>query len=421
MDGQPHTEEVTSKMLRSMFSGVSGLRAHQTMMDVVGNNVANVNTPGYKASQVTFQEALTQTVRAASPGAGVTGGTNPIQVGLGAQVSTVEGIFTQGTMQVTGRTTDVAIQGEGYFVLGRGGERLYSRAGSLGFDHSGALVNGNGLAVMGWNADAAGVVDTTGPLQAITVPIAQVIAPVATTRVEVGGNLSADAEIGTTVLTTTTIYDSLGVGHEMVLSFENVGGGDWDMTVEIDGTSATVAPATVSFDSDGSLTSASPLTISGYTPPGADAMAIDVVIDGDGPLVQFGGASSPEAHGGNGQAIGFLQGVSIGADGTVMAVFSNGLRQPAAVIATATFANPGGLSRIGESSFGASANSGDAVIGRPGDAGRGLLTPGALEMSNVDLAREFTNLIIAQRGFQANSRIISASDELLADLVNLRR
>lgn len=409
-------------MMRSMFSGVSGLRSHQTMMDVVGNNVANVNTPGYKASQVTFQETLTQTVRGAAPGSGVVGGTNPIQIGLGTQVSTVDGIFTQGTAQNTGRATDVMIQGDGYFILGRGAERLYTRAGSFGFDRNGALVNGNGLAVMGWMPDpATGELNTTGAIQPIVVPAGQVIEPMATTEVSIGGNLSADAEENDQVRTSVTVYDSLGTAHELVLTFTKTANpGEWTVSGEIDGTSVIAPGAALQFNASGTLDSGSPLAVS-YAPAGAAPLTISVDLEGATPLQQFGGPSSPEAYAADGQAIGFLQGVSIGADGTITAQFSNGMTRAVGIIATATFVNPGGLDRVGESTFAVSANSGAAVIGQPGAGDRGMLTPGALEMSNVDLAREFTNLIIAQRGFQANSRIITASDELLADLVNIRR
>jgi flagellar hook protein FlgE len=226
-------------MMRSMFSGVSGLRSHQTMMDVVGNNVANVNTPGYKASQVTFQETLTQTVRGAAPGSGVIGGTNPIQIGLGTQVSTVDGIFTQGTAQTTGRLTDLMIQGDGYFILGRGAERFYTRAGGFGFDSQGYLVNGTGLMAMGWNA-TGGVVDTSQALQAIRIPAGQVIPPEATTSVVLGGNLSVDAATGDTVRTSITVFDSLGTARELVLTFTR-NGADWEVTGDLAG----VGPVTI--------------------------------------------------------------------------------------------------------------------------------------------------------------------------------
>lgn len=410
-------------MMRSMFSGVSGLRSHQTMMDVVGNNVANVNTPGYKASQATFQETLTQTVRGAAPGSGVIGGTNPIQIGLGTQVATVDGIFTQGAAQPTGRTTDLMIQGDGYFVLGRGAERFYSRAGSFGFDNEGFLVNGNGLMIMGWNA-VGGVVDTSTAIQAIQIPAAQVIAPQATGNVALGGNLSADAADGTTVRSSITVHDSLGTAHELVLTFTKTGG-DWQVSGDLAG----VGPVTIDTGggsdilqfTNGELPAGTTMSIAAAV-PGADPLNITVdLTSGNSPLVQFGGTSNVEVVTADGHAMGILQDVSIGVDGTITAQFSNGMTDTIAVIATATFVNPGGLNRVGESTFAASANSGPAVIGQPGSGDRGSLIPGALEMSNVDLAREFTNLIIAQRGFQANSRVITASDELLADLVNIRR
>nr|MBO2500910.1 flagellar hook protein FlgE [Acidimicrobiia bacterium] len=395
-------------MMRSMFSGVSGLRSHQTMMDVVGNNVANVNTPGYKASQVTFQETLTQTVRGAAPGSGVVGGTNPIQIGLGTQVATVDGIFTQGAVQTTGRNTDLMIQGDGYFIVQRGEERFYTRAGSFGFDREGNLVNGNGLKVMGWTSvDANGRVVTTGALEEISIPLGQVIEPESTTLVTVRGNLSAGAT--SPVTTSVNVYDDLGNATEVAIRFQNNGGNQWAVErQEDDGTWTPVG--TVSFGADGSFAS---------TAPDPLQLSPTVSLDLSG-LVQYGGTSNLEATS-DGHAMGVLQDVTIGADGTVTAHFSNGLTRDMAVIAIATFANPGGLSRVGESTFAASPNSGAAVIGQPGSGDRGSLTPGALEMSNVDLAREFTNLIIAQRGFQANSRVITASDEMLADLVNIRR
>lgn len=412
-------------MMRSMFSGVSGLRSHQTMMDVVGNNVANVNTPGYKASQVTFQEALTQTVRGAGPGTGPIGGTNPVQIGLGTQVATVDGIFTQGTAQTTGRATDVMIQGEGYFILGRGAERFYTRAGSFGFDHDGYLVNGNGLQVLGWNADAAGNVDTSQAIGAIRIPAGQVIEPQATENVTIGGNLSADAEIGSAVRSSVTIYDSLGNAHELVLTFTKTAAGQWSVAAQLGaGSTGTVSisATSVQFNPDGTLNTPQSFDIDITGIPGSQDLSIAVDLnDQSSPLVQYGGTSNPQVISSDGWAMGVLQGVSIGADGTITAQFSNGLTQPVAVIATATFVNPGGLNRVGESTFAASANSGAAVIGQPAAGDRGMLTPGALEMSNVDLAREFTNLIIAQRGFQANSRVVTTSDELLSEVVNLKR
>jgi flagellar hook protein FlgE len=182
-----------------------------------------------------------------------------------------------------------------------------------------------------------------------------------------------------------------------------------------------LSASALTFDSSGALTSAGTIAVSGYTPPGAAPISFDVVLDGSSPLVQFGGAPSAESMDQDGNAIGFLTDFSIASNGTISGQFSNGETKVLAMIATATFNNPSGLIRAGETRFEASVNSGQPLIGEPGNGNRGMLASGALEMSNVDLAQEFTNLIIAQRGFQANSRVITASDEVLADLVNLKR
>jgi len=270
-------------MLRSMYAGVSGLRTHQTMMDVVGNNIANVNTTGYKASASVFQDVLSQTLQGASAPTGTTGGTNPAQVGLGVRMAGISTNTGQGASQLTGRATDIAIQGDGYFIVDQGGEDLYTRAGSFSLDATGQLVT-----------PAGGLVQKVGP-----------------------------------------------------------GGGP--IKVPMDG------------------------TIESFS-IGPDGQVVGVPTAG-GPVIAIG------------------------------------------QIALASFPNPGGLEKVGGSLLRGTQNSGAVIAGpgAPGVAGRGTLSVGVLEMSNVDLAQEFTNLIVAQRGFQANSRIISASDELLQDLVNLKR
>jgi flagellar hook protein FlgE len=408
-------------MMRSMFSGVSGLRSHQTMMDVVGNNIANVNTAGFKASQVTFAETISQILRGAGGAGNDRGGTNPIQIGLGTKVASIDGIFTQGASQVTGRNTDLAIQGQGFFIVQNGAERYYTRAGAFGFDEVGNLVSPGGLMVQGWTADAAGNVDQNAPLDNITLPVGQVIDPIATTQVDVGGNLPADAAIGDTQNSSILVYDSIGNAHEVSFTFTKTASNQWSAAASIAGTGYTLTPATLTFDTAGNLSSTTPLTFSGFTPAGASAMTFDVELGGPSPIVQFGGAATAEAVSQDGQAIGFLRDFAIGDDGTIVGQFSNGETKILAQVATATFNNPPGLARVGDSQFGQTTNSGEPLIGAPGTGNRGLLSAGTLEMSNVELAREFTNLIIAQRGFQANSRVITTSDEMLAELVNLKR
>lgn len=408
-------------MMRSMFAGISGLRSHQTMMDVVGNNIANVNTAGYKASVVTFQEALTQTLQGPSAGSAAQGGSNPLQIGLGTRVATIDGVFTQGASQVTGRNTDLAIQGDGFFVLENGDTRFYTRAGNFSFDSAGNLTAPGGARVMGWTADTDGNIDFSRPLAAIQLPLTQVIDPVVTTNVSLGGNLAADAAVGEQQVTTINVYDSIGNPHELVATFTKTGANAWSVSAQIDGAAATLSSTSVTFGTDGSLTSASPITLSGITPTGADPFSIDIDLSSETPLVQFGGSPSMAAYAQDGNEIGFMRSFVISDDGTIIGQFSNGWTKLLGTVATASFTNPAGLMRSGESRFQASINSGEPIVGTPGSGNRGLLSAGTLEMSNVDLAAEFTNMIIAQRGFQANSRVITAADEILSDLVNLKR
>jgi flagellar hook protein FlgE len=284
-------------MLRSLFSGISGLRVNQTMLDVTGNNIANANTIGFKSSSTVFQDTLSQMLTGASGANAGRGGTNPTQVGLGVQLAATQTNFTQGSTQTTGRATDLMIQGDGFFVTRKGNENLYTRAGSFTFDETGGLVTPTGNRVQGYLLDAGGL--PTGGLVDVT----------------------------------------------------------------LDTANAVPAP-----------------------PPGVQ-------------LVSY----------------------NIGSDGKLRGVFDDGVQREMAQIAVADFNNPMGLEKVGETSFRESANSGLPQLGVAGEGRRGTLVGGAVEMSNVDLAAEFTNLILAQRGFQASSRVITTSDEVLQDLVNIKR
>ena len=391
------------------------------MMDVVGNNIANVNTAGYKGAQVTFEEALTQTLQGPAGSGTSRGGTNPLQIGLGVKVASIDGVFTQGATQVTGRPTDLAISGDGFFMLDLDGQRVYTRAGSFRWDESGNLVAPGGFLVQGWTADTNGDVATQTAVSSINLPLSQVIDPVETSEIEIGGNLPSDVPVGEMHTTSIVTYDSLGEAHEVLVTFEKTGANAWDASAEMDGNALTLSSTSLTFDSSGQLTSAGTLSLGGYTPPGADPVAIDIVLDGNAPIVQFGGSATAESFDQDGNAIGFLSNFAISENGTISGLYSNGETKVLAMIATTTFNNPSGLVRAGETHFQASTNSGQPIVGEPGTGNRGLIAAGALEMSNVDLAQEFTNLIIAQRGFQANSRVITASDEVLNDLVNLKR
>jgi flagellar hook protein FlgE len=393
-------------MLRSLFSGISGLRSHQTMLDVTGNNIANVNTTGFKSSQTQFQDTLSQVVQNAGGAQAGTGGTNPAQVGLGVRVAGITTNFTQGASQITGRSTDMMIQGDGFFVVRKGNDTFYTRAGSFDFDATGQMVlPGEGALVQGWAA-VNGVVDTNGPLSDLRVPAGSIMPAVASTEAFYEGNLDVNAADGTVLERTVKVFDAVGNERELALAFTKTAGA-WSLTAS-DGVAAPVTTP-LTFNADGSLaTPAANLTVG--------TIAVDISA-----MTGFAGLDTIKAKSQNGQAAGTLQSFALGADGTITGAFSNGLKQTIGRLALGSFTNPAGLEKAGGSLFRTSVNSGDAQVGAAGTGGRGSLAGGALEMSNVDLSSEFTSLIIAQRGFQANSRVITTSDELLQELVNHKR
>ncbi len=401
-------------MLRSLFSGISGLRQHQTMMDTVGNNIANVNTAGYKSSSTVFEDTLSQMVKAAgapTPNDEL-GGTNPAQVGLGVRLAAITTNFSQGAAQATGRSTDLMIQGDGFFAINQGGETLYTRAGSFNFDADGWLVTPSGGKVQGWTG-VDGVVDANAPVSDLRLPVGTQLPPQATGSSEITGNLPASAADGTIISSAIKMYDTQGKEHSVTYKLTKDAApatDSWTMDVTEGATSYLSTP--VAFDTAGVLTTVSPLVAT------ASWGNVDIDISA---LTQYGGANTFGAVSQDGSALGSLQSFTLGNDGTIVGVFSNGLKQTLGQVALASFNNPPGLEKIGGSLYRDTVNSGLAQIGVAGGGGRGLLSSGNLEMSNVDLASEFTNLIVAQRGFQANSKVITSSDEILQDLVNLKR
>ena len=412
-------------MMRSLYAGVSGLRSHQTMMDVVGDNIANINTPGYKASRVVFQNTLSQVLRGGSAANDGLGGTNAQQVGLGVRVASVETVSTQGPVQSTGRPTDVAIQGEGYFVVRSGSEQLFTRAGSFGFDDSGNLTDPTGAIVQGWTADAGtGTMNVNGPSSDIRLPLGQSVAPVATSTVSLGGNLNAKAALDEPITTAIGVIDSLGATRRVSFEYARTGDNTWSVRA-MDEDGAEIGSADLEFDPVSGQLVGDPAP--SFVLPGRDGSTATTFTGAFGEagaadaLTQFSAASTAAALAQDGASTGYLRSFSIADDGTVSGVFSNGQSKVLAQLALAGFTNPSGLLAAGSGHLRAGASSGDPSIGLAGSVGRGTLAAGALEGSNVELAQEFTNLMIAQRGFQASSRIISTSDEMLQELVNLKR
>lgn len=409
-------------MLRSMFSAISGLRAHQTMMDEIGNNIANVNTVGYKSGRVNFQDILSQTFRGASAPQGGLGSINPAQVGLGVTVAGIDVIMTQGNLQSTGRITDLAIQGDGFFVLSDGSRQFFTRDGSFDIGLGGQLINpATGMSVQGWNADAAGAIDTTTAPGDVTIPLGTRTTALASSSASISGNLDAAAAVGATASTTLTAVDSLGVTRSVKVTFTKTGANAWDWaatTDPADTAASTTSTGSVTFNSDGTFASmtGSPISLTltnGATTPLDIALALPA-------MTGYQGSSTL-----NGQVNGFTSGTlitfTIGSAGDITGVFSNGQTQLLGQIAMGSFVNPGGLLRQGQNLYAASSASGTPSIGTPASGGRGSVTTGSLEMSNVDLATQFTGMITAERGFQANGKVITTSDEMLQDLVNLKR
>lgn len=628
-------------MLRSMYAGVSGLRVHQTKMDVIGNNIANVNTVGYKGSRVTFKEMLNQTIRAASQPSGGRGGLNPMQVGLGVSLGSIDADLSQGNLQATGIMTDLAIQGNGFFVVNDGGKNMYTRAGSFTFDQMGNLIHSTtGFKVQGWMADKQGKMPSFNPSTMTNLTLGDVdMPPTATTYVTYKGNLDSnkdkvdlsygptkttltdiygnmaefyietrqisgdmspersddrwewtaltdmtekngvpaippiassapvdlpgkpvagtfdrvnegtvvvkntatgqvyvenvdyviDYDAGTiqgvvggafdsaipaggidisytfkdvigvgevsvdekgavrnSVVTSTTsispdqiqihlrdgsgapktlveikapangdatggffdvvtagingkmpegeygplkttsmgIYDSKGNKHELNISFLKTGENryDWFATGPVDGSGnpldLTGASGTLYFDSQGKLLDMPTGGPISFQPSGAERMVITPDFNA---ITQFAAEDTAVASNCDGYEAGSLQAFSVDGTGTIIGQYSNGMNQEIAKLAVASFSNTAGLTRDGDTVFMESNNSGVADVGVSGVGGKGLISPGTLEMSNVDLADQFTEMITTQRGFQASSKIISTADQILQDLVNLKR
>jgi flagellar hook protein FlgE len=416
-------------MMRALLSGVSGLRNHQTEMDVIGNNIANVNTVGFKASRVTFQEGFVQLLAKATRPNGGMGGTNPLQIGTGSQIGSIDQLFTQGSLENTGQPLDLAIQGDGMFVLSNGERTAYTRAGNFRMDADGRLVSPfTGFVLQGVNADARGNFSPSGPIGTLQISLGTEAPAQQTGGITMTGNLDGSTAVGGTHSMGVTVYDSLGGKHDLQILFTNTGPGAWSWTATCD--SAPVTPAgdgTVTFNTDGTLATftypggGTGLTL---TPPGADPLNITLdpgTIGGNNGLSGYASASSAVISHQDGFEAGDLISVSVDTNGTVNGSFSNGVTRILGQIALANFTNPAGLIRTGENLYQESPNSGTPSVTTGRGATPATITSGALESSNVDISQEFSDMIIAQRGFQANARVITTADEMLNDLVNLRR
>lgn len=565
-------------LLNSLFAGVSGLRNHQSMMDVIGNNIANVNTIGYKGSRVTFSDTFNQFVKAGTNPTDTTGGTNTFQIGLGMKINSIDRNWNQGTFERTGITTDLALQGSGLFVLKSNGEQFYSRAGAFVFDALGKLVNPqNGAVVQGKIANAEGAIPPGNNLEDIVIDTNLKLPAIATNLISWGGNLKSNSDLtrsenvvmrgnlqndgtldGSSTKVTSTVYDTFGEKYSLEVTYtETTNANEYDMSWEIldeDGNSvgASTAAITVSFEDDGagnyvmdaassekfdpdaagydsntsvlfngvgavggdlqfqidsssitnnastqtlsisadgnrsanvvsgsvtifdslgnshqltlkftkidtnlwawqvsvpgtSTLSGQPKTMTGTIPfnqdgtldsgnisprtpfdfepaGGANTVVIDLDFgNGFSGVTQTSASSVVSALSQNGSATASLSNLNIDQYGNIVGIFSNGNSRALAQIMTATFTNLNGLISVGDNMYSAYANAGEPRIGSLGEESGTTVQSGALEQSNVDLSEEFTKMIVSQRGFQANARVITTADNLLQEITNLIR
>ena len=426
-------------MLTSLYSGLSGLNANALELSLIGNNLSNVNTPGYKSSSAGFQDLLSQTLTGGSSA----GSVNFIQIGLGTEIGSTNQNFSQGGLQSTGINTNVAIQGSGFFVVNGSQGVGYTRAGDFHIDGKGDLVTPDGSNVQGYTQKdpVTNKIITSGALNNINIPPGTLFPPTPTSVAKVIANLNAQAVNGDTFTSSIRVFDSLGAAHQVNFTWTRTGAGAYTYDVTIDGgevsggTAGTPfsllsAPGTMTFDGsgvltdvDGSAAADKTITTPAFT-NGASTLTFNwslVEASGATNLTNFDAPSATSSSSQNGFAAGTLSSITIGGDGTVQGSFSNGGTAELARLTLATFNNPSGLLKLGGNRFNVSISSGEPSIGVPGDGGRGTVAGSTLELSNVDMAAEFIKMIVAQRGYQANSKIITTTDEILQDSINLKR
>ncbi len=456
-------------MMRSLYSGVAGLKTHQTKMDVIGNNIANVNTVGFKSSQVLFKDVLYQTTQSATGATGSSGGTNAKQIGLGSGVATVSVTQTSGSAQSTNNPYDLMINGSSFFVVNRAGANYFTKVGAFKTDDSGNLVTGSGDLVMGWQVDPDNPTEIKRDTVSALRPEAeenQTASPEMTSKMYMHGNIaSVDSKLQTTdgVVTTVPIYDNLGYAYTVKfkitqsttdsslynLSIDSIKDSN-NVDILQNGYQASLGDATIKFDPDSGkfvgMGGVAGVGTTSLTITPTDASKGNVFQDHSSPnqgdwidsieldcsnMTMYstkGGECSVETvrggtdSTGGGRRVGALTDVSIDTAGKIYGVYDNGVTKLLGQIAVANFINPAGLEAIGDSLYKETRASGDFDgIGEDIQNSGEKMTQGVLEMSNVDLSQEFTEMIVTQRGFQANSRIITVSDTLIEELVNLKR
>jgi flagellar hook protein FlgE len=409
-------------MIGSLFAGISGLNANATAMTVIGDNIANVNTTGFKANRASFANVLSQSL----------GGSSGGDIGRGVEFWGTSPLWTQGSLENTGSPTDLAINGKGFFIVqDNTGANFFTRAGQFHLDQAGDMVNPDGYLVQGYQIDSTG---SLGNLTTISIPGERISPPSATTALSFDINLDSQTATNGTYSTSQTVFDSLGNAIPLTLTFTRQAASQtWSVAGSVAAPNGPVtingaASAAVTFDSSGNMTA-----------PAADGALAITLANGAGTplsitwdLYDAGGTSLGDITGyasssattfqyQDGYASGVLRNISVDEDGVVTAAYSNGQLIPTYQIALADFPSYDGLAKMGQNLYAESLASGQPMAGVAGNGRLGSITPSAIEMSNIDLAQEFVKMITTQRAFQANSRVITTSDEILAELINIKR
>jgi flagellar hook protein FlgE len=424
--------------MASFFIPLTGLESDSTALNTIANDLSNMNTTAFKAQTTNFADLFYQQI-------GSTGSGDPIQVGAGVKVASNETAFTQGSINSTGTATDVALNGSGFFVVNNGGGGdEYTRAGNFSLTSTGSLVTSNGLSVMGYPA-VNGVVNTNAPLAAIQIPVGEVEQPQATTTLNMTANLDASSTTGTQFPAQVTVYDSLGVSHVATVTYAQTGTNTWSYSVALPASEfasgvSTPVTGSMTFNSSGDLAtvtpaggvatavgtaagniSSIPLSFTGLADGAADlGMKWNLLGSSGTPTIsQVDTASAVSATTQNGYASGQYQSFTIDSDGTVTATYSNGQQQAVGKLALANVANVQGLQMLGDGDYATTLASGTAAVATSGASGLGTLQDGALEESNVNISAEFSDLIIAQRAFEANSKAVTTFDTVTQETIQM--
>jgi flagellar hook protein FlgE len=406
----------------SFFIPLSGLESDNTALNTIANNLANMNTVAYKSQNVQFSDLFYQQV-------GESGSGDPEQVGAGTKVGAIVTDFSSGTTTPsTGNPQDVALNGDGFFVVENNGTQEYTRAGNFTLGSDGHLLTQGGQQVMGYPA-LNGVVNTNAPLTAIQIPVGQVEQPKATSSLSVTANLDASAATGTSVQGEVTLYDSLGVSHVATVDFQKTGPGTWTYNISLpagDSTGSVNTAGTLTFDANGNLTSPATNPTVQFTGLADGANPISFTWNlydssGKGTIDQVASASGSGIASitQDGYEAGQYSGFTVDSNGVVSATFSNSQTQVIGQLAVASVTNEQGLTRLGDGNYQTTLASGQATIGTAGTGGRGTIQDNAIEGSNVDISTQFADLIVAQRAFEANAKSVTTFDTVTQDTINM--